>query len=275
MNDVEQRLRSALNARAELVQPEDLNLDPVLEPSEPDPTPWWRHPSAYLFVAAVLVILIALPLLALAATNPDGGKEPLQPANSSDSETMTDPVPAPFDQAGAEVDGDGIPDRVRVMSAEAPDAVLADYWITVDLTESGKTATYDLGRATAVKLGATSNLDGRRGEEIVVAVDPETVDLHRAAPVVISLRDGELVSILADPRVTSGTRGADGTRTHWWVHDGQLWWWHSQEPVSDGDDSAYAVDVLRFPREATLRGVDHGTWCVTSLAATRLLDCGA
>ena len=274
MNDVEQRLRNALNARAELVQPEDLNLNPVLDPPEPEAGPWWQRPSAYLFIAAVAVIMIALPLLALAATSPDSDRNPTDPAtNPTGVSSMTDPAPVQVDQESADLDGDGTPDQIRVMSLEAPDAVVPDFEIQVELSASGETVRYDVGQARDVKLGATANLDGRRGEEIVVALEPDSVDLHRAAPVVISLQGDELVSILADD-LGSDDPASAGTSTYWWVHDGQLWWWRSQQPVPPGGDAAYAVEVLKFPREAVLRGVEHGTWCVTSLAATRLLECG-
>jgi hypothetical protein len=275
MTDVEQRLRNALNARAELVQPEDLNLNPVLEPPEPEVGRWWQHPSAYLLVAAVAVIVIALPLLALAATNPGGKSRDPGPAESpTNTETMTDPTPIEVDQDTADVDGDGAPDQIRVLSTEAPDAVVPDFEVTVELSETGMTVSYDVGPASDVKLGANANLDGRPGEEVVVVLEPDTIDLHRAAPVVLSLHDGELTSVLADDLGAGGGPGDDGTRTYWWVHDGQLWWWRSQDPVADGEESPYAVDVLKFPREAVLRGVDHGTWCVTNLAATELRACG-
>lgn len=275
MNDVEQRLRDALNARADLVQPEDLNLNPVLEPPEPEVGRWWQHPSAYLFVAAVAVIVIALPLLALAATNPGGKSKDPGPAESpTNTETMTDPAPMQVDQDTADVDGDGTDDQIRLLSAEAPEAVVPDFEVTVELSSTGRTVSYPLGEATDAKLGATANLDGRPGEEVVVALEPETVDLHRAEPMVLSLSDdGNLTSILFDD-VGTETPGTEGTRTYWWVHDGQLWWWRSQEPVPQGGNPTYAVDVLKFPREAVLRGVDHGTWCVTNLAATELRECG-
>jgi hypothetical protein len=275
MNDLEQRLRSALNARADLVQPEDLSLSPVLEEPGPDAGPWWHRPGAYLFVAAVAVIVIALPLLALAATNLDDPKRPpAEPAISdpTSDETVTDPTPVQVDQDAADVDGDGTDDQIRVVSTEAPDAVIPDFEVTVELSSTGKTVSHAIGPATDLRLGATASVDGRPGEEIVLAHEPETIDLHRAVPIVLSLRGGELASILVDDLGAPG-RGDAGTSTYWWVNDGQLWWWRSQEVVARGEQSPFAVDVLEFPREAMLRGVDHGTWCVTNLAATRLKDC--
>ncbi|WP_322937728.1 hypothetical protein [Nocardioides bizhenqiangii] len=276
MSDIELRLRDALAARAELVRPEDLTLAPDLEPGEPEPGAWWQRPSGYLLVAAIAVIVVVLPLLALAAIDPDGEKSPSDPATDpSGTFTMTDPVRTLVAQDKADVDGDSALDDVRVMSLEEPDAVLPDFDVEVELSASGESVSYQVGQARDVKIGATANLDGREGEEIVLALDADTVDLHRAQPLVVSLRDGELVSILTGDLRARGRPGSDGTRTYWWVHDGQLWWWRSQEPVADGEESPYAVEVLRFPREAMLRGVDHGTWCVTSLASTRLLECAA
>ena len=276
MNGVEQRLRDALSARAELVQPEDLDLDPVLGPPETESGPWWQKPGAYLFIAAVAAIVIALPLLALATTGPDDDRKPAEPAvtDPTGTATMTDPAPIQVDQDDADVDGDGIDDQIRVLAPESPGAEVPDFEVTVELSRTGTTASYLTGEAADVKLAATVNLDGRPGEELVLALEPETIDLHRAEPMVLSLRDGELASILFDD-VGTGAPGKDAaTRTYWWVHDGQLWWWRSQDPVADGEQSPYAVDVLRFPRKAVLRGVDHGTWCVTNPAPARLVDCG-
>jgi hypothetical protein len=274
MTDVEQRLRNALNARAELVQPEDLNLNPVLEPPEPEVGRWWQHPSAYLLVAAVAVIVIALPLLALAATNPGGKSRDPGPAESpTNTETMTDPTPIEVDQDTADVDGDGTPDQIRVLSTEAPDAVVPDFEVTVELSETGMTVSYPVGQYGEVRIGATANIDGRPGEEIVAVLDPRSVDLHRDEPVVLSLRDELLVAILADPLGASGDPASGNTEAFWWLHEGQLWWWRSQEPVPPGGDAPFAVDLLKFPREAVLRGVDQGTFCVTNLAPTQAVEC--
>jgi len=274
MNDVEQRLRDALNARAELVQPEDLNLNPVLEPTEPEEGPWWRHPGAYLFIAAVAIIVIGLPLLALAATGPGDDKKPLEPVtNPTNTETMTDPAPVQVDQDKADVDGDGTADQIRVLSTEAPEAVVPDHELSVELSTTGETVTYSIGQFVEVKLGATANIDGRRGEEVVVVLEPRSVDLHRDEPVVVSFRDGQLVPILAEALGAGADPASGNTETFWWIHDAQLWWWRSQEPVPQGGDSPYAVDVLQFPREAVLRGDDYGTWCVRNTAPTVLRPC--
>lgn len=270
MSDIEQRLRDALNARAELVRPEDLSLNPVLERPDDQTGPWWQRPGGYLFIAAVAVIVIALPLLALAATGPDGDPRPLQPATDpTGAETMTDPTRQATEDE-ADVDGDGTLDQVRLESIAAAEGAFPDHQLEVELSTSGATVSYDLGRLDGAMIGPTANLDGRTGEEVVVALEPESIDIHLAEPVVISLRDGELESILADDLGPD----QEGTRTYWWVNEGRLWWWRSQQPVAEGEQSPYAVDVLRFPRDVVLRGVPYGTWCVTSLASTRLTECG-
>ena len=195
------------------------------------------------------MIVIALPLLALAATKPDGQKKPVEPATSpTNPETITDPAPIQVDRDKADVDGDGTLDEIRVVSSEEPDAVLPDFEVVVELSTTGETVKFPAGQLSDLKLGATANLDGRPGEEILAALEPQSVDLHRAAPLVLSLHDGELVSILADKTVTSGA--SDGTRTHWWVHDGQLWWWRSQGAGGRGR----AVAVRRRRAQVPARG---------------------
>lgn len=260
MSHIEERLRTALNARAELVRPEDLTLDPVYEPGPPPTGSWRQRPSRFLLVAAVVVIVVALPLVALALIGPDGDDQ--DPARFGTSPTA--------DRAWADVDGDGTPDDVRVVAMD-PNAALSLHTIEIDLSATGVTAAYDAGRAADVLIGATANVDGRRGEEVIAVIEPQSVDRHRATPIVLSLRDGTLAQILADEL----PGGEPGTLTYWWVRGAtsELWWWRSQQPQEPGESTAYPVEVLRFPREDTLRGVDEGTWCVTGTQPNQLRAC--
>ena len=81
-----------------------------------------------------------------------------------------------------------------------------------------------------------------------------TLTLHATGPVGAAEVWERYASAHGHLNVTSDV--SDGTRTYWWVHDGQLWWWRSEDPVAEGEQSPYAVDVLRFPRAAVLRGAD-------------------
>lgn len=272
MSHIEERLRTALSARAELVRPEDLTLDPVYEPAAPQTGSWRQRPSSFLLVAAVAVVMIALPLVVLVLAGPDGeDQDPARIGTSpTDTATVTDPVLPPADRARADVDGDGALDDIRVVAMD-PNAALSLHTIEVDLSANGVTETYDAGRAADVLIGATANVDGRRGEEVIAVIDPQSVDLHRATPIVLSLRDGRLAEILADEL----PGGDPGTLTYWWVRGAtsELWWWRSQQPQEPGESAAYPVEVLRFPREDTLRGVPGGTWCVTGTQPNQLRAC--
>jgi hypothetical protein len=268
MSEIEDRLRSALNARAELVRPEDLSLNPVYEPEEPEVGHWWQRPGSFLFVAAVAVIVIALPLLALAAAGPgDNDRDPSIANTPSGTPDMIDPVRPAGSHDEADVDGDGTDDAIDLVSTDAADGLAADR-LDVALSSTGTTVSYDVGEVDGASIGATANVDGRRGQEVVLSLQPESVDLHRGVPVVLSLRDGDLEQILADDLAV-----ADGTLTYWWVKDGELWWWRSQEPQPAGGDAPYPVDVTRFPAAATLEGEPEGTSCVTATMPQTLTDC--
>lgn len=272
MSDVEQRLCSALNARAELVQPEDLSLSPVFEPPEIDPGPSWQRPGSFLFVAAVAIIAIALPLLALASTldeDDDPDRDQIAPSPTG-TETMTDPLPAVFGEAEGDVDGDGTSDRIRVVTTDVPGDALDEWVIEVALSSTGGTTGFDPGPVeTGVALVQTADVDGRRGQEVLAVIDPVLEDVRRSAPIAVSLRGGELTQILDHELAAS-----DDRLTHWWVRDGELRWWRSREPVTGDESAPYAVDVLRFPPAARLRGQDAGVWCVTGAEPSRLLPCG-
>ncbi|KAA1428443.1 hypothetical protein [Nocardioides antri] len=274
MSDIEQRLRSALTARAELVQPEDLSLSPVFDPPEVDPGPWWQRPGAYLFIAAVAIIVIALPLLALASTIDDDGdpdRDQIAPSPTG-TVTMTDPMPAVFGEAAADVDGDGTDDKVQVVSTDVPEDPSDEWAIEVELSSTGETLTFDPGPVQrSVALVETADVDGRNGQEVLAVVDPRPEDVRRTAPIALGLRDGELTQIVDHEFAT----GDDGRLTHWWVRDGELWWWRTQEPVAGGQASSpYAVDALRFPPAARLRGERAGVFCVAAAEPNRLLPCG-
>ncbi len=249
MSDIETRLQDALNARAELVQPEQLSPDkPVADP----PPPWWHRAGPLLAVAAVAILAIAVPFLAMSLT--DGPK-------AGDRDDVASNPAAPTN-AVADVDGDGETDQVRVQSNA----------IEVVLSGSGATVEYAMGAVNGVGLAATANVDGRKGEEIIAVVDPESVDLHRAVPVVLSLRDGALVPVVDYEFGTDGDPDKDGTLTYWWIHDAELMWWRSQQPVPVGS-TPYPVDAVRFDRRDQMRAVDNGTWCVVETAPTELTDC--
>lgn len=84
MNDIESRLRDALSARADLVQPEDLT--PPAAPAV-EPPPWFRRPTALLAAAAVAVLLIVLPLAAAINSDDSGGTDPVESPSEAPTET--------------------------------------------------------------------------------------------------------------------------------------------------------------------------------------------
>jgi hypothetical protein len=251
MNDIETRLRDALAARADLVQPEHLT-----ETAPPvEPLPWFRRPGGYLAVAAVAVLVIALPLLAVAVIGVGRTDEP-----PSGSPTVPDPVPTfrQPDHWTADVDGDGTDDDIRLVGER----------LEVALSTGGTVGT----RATPVSIADATDLDGLPGAEIILADDRYAgfdTDVHGRVPIVVSLRDGALVEVLdyefdVDP-------SSPNTLQHWWVEEGELRWWRTHEPF--GGSLTYSVDLTRFPRAEQLDGVEDGTWCVKHTEPEQLFDC--
>lgn len=267
MSDIEQRLRSALEARAALVQPEDLTLNPVLEPTEPETGPWWQRPGSYLFVAAVALIVIALPLLALANTMDDDGKrdEDQVAPSPTDPTTMTDPVPMEIDKGAADVDGDGTKDSIRVVELDSGAEPRPRSAIEVDLSSTGETVSYRYPRLGTLELAEAADVDGRRGLEVFAVLEPTSKDLHRSAPSVISLRDGELTEILDE----------DFGIGYWWVGEGaQLWWWQSEDEWPAGTATIGPVEATSFRHGDRLQPVDAGSWCVDPTVPDDLQQCG-
>ena len=266
MSDIEQRLRSALEARAALVQPEDLRLNPVLEPAEPETGPWWQRPGAYLFVAAVAVIVIALPLLALASTvDREGKQDPDQFSTTpTDPPTMTDPVPMEVDSGAADVDGDGTDDPVRVVELEVVGSRPRD-GIEVDLSSTGETVSYRYPRLGTLELAESADVDGRLGREVFAVLEPTSRDLHRSAPSVISLRDGELTEILAEDLGTG----------YWWVGEGsRLWWWQTEDDWPDGTATIGPVEATSFRPGDRLQPTSEGSYCIDPTVPDDLQQCG-
>lgn len=268
MTDIETRLSDALGARANLVQPEHLTPSApvvVLPPS----SPWWRRSATLLAVAAVAALVIALPLLAIAVT--DGSKSPDRDGFSSDGPAPTTAT-APTDEAEGDVDGDGADDRIRVL-AEVVDGQAMSL-IEVDLSTTGQTVVYDVHQAGVLRIATSADLDGRTGAEVVAVVNPGLEDLHRTSPLVLSLRNGDLRTIIDYQFGAGGDPSKDGTLVYWWVRADELWWWRSQDPVALDETSPYPVDVIRFAHGRRLRAADAGSWCVTSGGPGRLLVCG-
>jgi hypothetical protein len=98
---IEDRLTTALRARAELVQPEDLRHLALPQPESLR----WRRPAVIALVAAA-VAAVVVPLVLKGNHSPDHHPLP--------SDHFPMPTPTPTKTLSGDVDGDGRPDRVRV-----------------------------------------------------------------------------------------------------------------------------------------------------------------
>jgi hypothetical protein len=256
MSDIETRLRDALAARANLVQPEDLTetAPPTLQR-----TPWFRRPGPLLAVAAAVALVIALPIgiavLRDGSEAPDPAPDPAQ-----------GPVYFPDQDAGsADVDGDGTDDEIRFVGPAGEEDRLE-----VVLSSTGETVGVDV---SVTGLAGAADLDGRPGAEIITVDNRfanSDTDVFGRPPTVYSLRDGALVDVLdyeydVEPGPT--------TLSRWWLEGGtELRWWRTHEPYL-GELREFSVDMVRFPSGERLTGVESGTWCVNLRAPEELFDC--
>ena len=139
---LENRLTAALRARADLVQPEDLQHLTLPSPRSPR----WRRPAVVALVAAAAAVAIAVPVV-------------LKAEQSSDRVGPTSRIPSPVTALSGDVDGDGRPDRVEVLDGQLRLTLAAD---------PGHTRVANLSNTGGVGLIGFANVGGP-GQGIVVA----------------------------------------------------------------------------------------------------------
>lgn len=205
MSDIEERLRTALAARAELVRHEDLALDPVLRQAAPAPARW-RRPAAVLLVAATVAIAAAVPVVLLARGDDDEPPVVDDPTTAPTTATTSAPPPSthwweqhpdglpqtwggtdgnPRSWREGDVDADGSTDQVRISGSEG----FVD--LQVELGD-GRSLTTPLAGPTAA-LQPLATLDGGAGAVIPVAVSEGAAGTTYTTWHVYLVRDGEIV----------------------------------------------------------------------------------
>jgi hypothetical protein len=187
---IEDRLIAALQARAELVEPESLEHATPPEPASPR----WRRPVVVALIAAAC-LAVAVPL-ARVHTGDDGPTVhvPLPPNGEVLPQGPYDaPEPALTDRLTGDVDGDGRPDQIRVTHHAVTLTLAADPADPIRFAMShlrglvGFTPTAGSGRAIVVSDAALVN-----GDEWGV----------------LALRDGKLVWL--QPGETATPKGKPG-----------------------------------------------------------------
>lgn len=257
MNRTEERLRAALAARAELVRDDHLAAEPP-EPAKQS-THWWsRGGNNTMLIAAVLILVVGIPLLALGLTK-DSDRAP-------DPTKDTDPA-----HLEADIDGDGVDETVTLVRGEPDANGRAPTRVTVEFSQfPGETATHRLGKVGEVAFEEPADVDGRNGMEVFLSIDSEFAE-GTTELTVLAFRDGTLAQITERP-VVEGFE--DGRLAHWWVADGRLFSMTSTRPVSE-DDKEYPVEAVRWdPGEGSLTEVPLEGQCVTAAEPDELHDCG-
>jgi hypothetical protein len=240
ISEMEERLRAALGARAELVRPEDLRpLAPVVEVR-----PRWQSPWVLLATAAVVLLVLGVVLQGVArnprsddvAPKPDERVELQLPADvGRDWDASAESTPARVD-----LDGDGKKETVEFL-AEKTEDYDGRIRLQTTLTSTGEES-YGLVQVASTTIGVAAEgvVDADEdGDQELVVFDPD-FESNGGAPLVFDLRDGLLVQVVPeDPELLqrgdvqvpgSQTELYDRYRVHqYWIEDGSLFSGRSEE----------------------------------------------
>ncbi|MCP3422155.1 hypothetical protein [Nocardioides pinisoli] len=275
-SDIERRLRAALSARADLVQPERLApLAPVV-PLRPR----WRSPWVVLATAAVMLLVLGVVLQGLGrdprsddvAPSPDGPRVELPDDVGRGWEPTTLSRTPRLD-----LDGDGTDEKVtfRGEPTEGYDGRLR---IETTLSSTGEEAYGIAEVGTTLDSNALDPIDadGDGDQELVLYFDDASAVAGGGHPLVFDLRDGLLVqAVPQDPDLLRrGQVPVPGSRTEhyemvrihdYWFEDGTLW--------SSRSVNAYAAGNMTLLRPETVV-VDAWTWTLDDAGVLQPDDAG-
>jgi hypothetical protein len=226
--DIEERLRAALAARAELVQPDDLAPMVPIAPLRPR----WQSPWVLLASAAAVLLVLGVVLQGVGggprsddvAPSPDPTIE-LPPDVGRDWNAADLSRPARLD-----LDGDGEKEKVEFL-AEPTANHDGRTRLQTTLSTTGEEAygVAELGTTIGTNALGPIDADADGDQELVLYVD----DVSLGHPVVFDLRDGLLVQAVAEdpdllvrghvPVPGSQTEHYELVRIHdYWIEDGRL-----------------------------------------------------
>ncbi|CAM3846053.1 hypothetical protein [Nocardioides zeicaulis] len=204
---IEERLRAALGARADLVRPED--LEPLAAPVV-ELRPAWRSPWVLLATAAAVLLVLGVVLQGVG-----GRPRSEQIAPQPDRPQLDLPVDVGRDwqpddlsePARLDLDGDGRGERVEFL-AEPTSGHDGRTRVQTTLSSTGEEAfgVVELGTTIGVNALQPVDADADGDQELVLY----TTDLQGGPgapfePVVLDLRDGLLVqAVPSDPALLSG-----------------------------------------------------------------------
>ena len=277
--DVEERLRAALAARAELVRPEDLApLAPVV-PLRPR----WRSPWVLLATAAVVLLVLGVVLQGF-----DGRERSDRIAPKPDESRVELELPkdvgrdwergAESDPARLDLDGDGTKEKVDFLG-EPTKKYDGRTRLQTTLSSTGEEAygIAELGTTIGTSALPPIDADGDGDQELVLYRD----ELYSGPvlgnhPIVFDLRDGLLVEVVVeDPDLLVRAEvSVPGTATeyyemvrphHYWIEEGRLFSVRAVNAFASGNmmtmrPETYLMDTWEWElgEDGVLRPVESG-----------------
>ena len=261
MPDIEELLRAALTARADLVRPEDLApLTPVVELR-----PRWRSPWVLLATAAVVLLILGVvfegagsrPRSDDVAPKPDAPQLEL-PADVG-RDWKADDLSSP---ARLDLDGDGVKEKVVFLGEPTKDFD-GRVRLETTLSTTGEEAygIAELGTTIGTSALGPIDADGDGDQELVLYYDDLAANGPGGGghPLVFDLREGLLVQAVAeDPELLvrgqvpvsgEGSEHYEMVRLHdYWVEDDTLFSSRSRSEFATGNMTTirpptYVVDV--------------------------------
>lgn len=279
---IEELLRAALAARAELVRPEDLGpLAPVVELR-----PRWQSPWVLLATAAAVLLILGVVFQGL-DQNPrseDVAPRPDEPTlvfpRDIGRDWEADDLSTP---ARLDLDGDGVDEKVEFLAE--PDSDFAGYTrLQTTVSSTGEEA-YGLAQlGSTIGINALDPVDADADGDQELVLYREDLDGGPGAPVtplVFDLRDGLLIEappveqdllLAGDVAVPgSATTYFDLVRSHsYWIDDGRLFSSRSRSTFARGNmtllrPETYVADTYEWTlgEEGLLHPADAGCTAVS------------
>ena len=252
MTEMEDRLRAALAARAELVQPEHLApLTPAV-----DVRPRWQSPWVLLATAAVVLLVLGAVFQGLAR---DPRSDDVAPRPDEPRVELPEDVGRSWERddlssrARLDLDGDGVEEKVEFLAEKTKDFDGRIRLQTV-VSSTGQEA-YGIARLGST-IGTTAlepvDADADGDQELVLLheLDPDVVG-GLYAPAIFDLRDGLLVQVaVEDPGLLMrGTAAVPGSRTDHYDLVRSYEFWMEQGPLF----SSRSVDAFARGNMTLLR----------------------
>lgn len=254
--DMEERLRAALSARAELVQPEHLSPLATATPLRAR----WQSPWVLLATAAVVLLVLGAVFQGLArdprsddiAPRPDDEVELQLPADvGRDWEPHTLSRPPRLD-----LDGDGTREKVTFLG-EPTKKFDGRFRMQTTLSSTGAEAYGIAEVGTTIDTNVLAPIDADRDgdEELVLYYDDASTVGGGGHPLVFDLRHGLLVQAGVDdpellvrgqePVAGSETEHYDLVRLHdYWIEDGRLYSSRSRSSFARGNMSLVRTETI-------------------------------